>query len=170
MRYIKICTLRFSPFRGSWVFSKDYVRSKVDFMKCAIFRILLAGLGLAASLAQSSNWEVGMMLKPSSSCNLSSSTQASHTFTFSLSFVVRFNILLWWSLKPVAPVFFSSSVLLSTLSCKGLIIWRWLRLHLYSRLKLLWILKELLIPGRVVQPSQLVVWPLDERFRLHVFI
>lgn len=47
MRPIKTDTL--------WVF---WTVSKVDFMKCAAFRLLLAGLGLAAS---SSSWEVGMM-------------------------------------------------------------------------------------------------------------
>lgn len=34
---------------------------EVDFMKCATFRLLLAGLGLVASPAASSSWEVGMM-------------------------------------------------------------------------------------------------------------
>lgn len=50
MRHIKTDTL--------WVFSTV---SKVDFLKCATFRLLLAGLGLAASPAASSSWEVGMM-------------------------------------------------------------------------------------------------------------
>lgn len=50
MRPIKTDTL--------WVF---WTVSKVDFMKCAAFRLLLAGLGLAASPAASSRWEVGMM-------------------------------------------------------------------------------------------------------------